>query len=95
MKYYLFRFFECQPIIFDSLHFSPQRRKRYFWSDLPGIKQLAYAREMDDFDINQPKLMDYLEKNLDRQANVEKIGTITSKRSCLQDSMLMIYKMRF
>jgi len=39
-----------------------------------------------------PKLEDYLEKNLDRQANVEKIGTITSKRSCLQDSMLMIYE---
>lgn len=42
---------------------------------------------MDDYDMKEPKLKDYLEKNLDRQANVEKVGTITSKRSCLQDSM--------
>jgi len=41
---------------------------------------------------NAPKLEDYLEKNLDRQANVEIVGTITSKRSCLQDSMLLIYE---
>jgi len=33
-----------------------------------------------------------LAKSLNRRANVEKIGTITSKRSCLQDGILFIYK---
>lgn len=32
-----------------------------------------------------PVLDDYLDKNLGRKANVEKICTITTKRSCLQD----------
>lgn len=90
--YFLFRFFESQPIIVDSLHFSPQRRKRYFWSNLMGVAEMAYVQKMDNYDIDEPKLEDYLEKILDRQANVEKVGTITSKRSCLQDSMLLIYE---
>lgn len=93
IKYYYFlsRFFECQPIVLDSLHFSPQRRKRFFWSNLPGITKLPDIQKMK-YVTNAPKLEDYLEKNLDRQANVEIVGTITSKRSCLQDSMLLIYE---
>ncbi|KAL4152868.1 hypothetical protein QTP88_000701 [Uroleucon formosanum] len=79
------KFFECQPVVVDSLHFSPQRRRRYFWSSILGITELTCFQDMD-IDIDEPKLEDYLEKNLDRQANVEKVGTITSKRSCLQDS---------
>ncbi|CAI6362145.1 unnamed protein product [Macrosiphum euphorbiae] len=79
------KFFECQPVVLDSLHLSPQRRKRYFWSSLPGIAMYADIQK-DKYAFDAPKLEDYLEKNLDRQANVEVVGTITSKRSCLQDS---------
>ncbi|XP_026819840.1 DNA (cytosine-5)-methyltransferase 3C-like [Rhopalosiphum maidis] len=84
-KEYISKFFECQPNIVDSLHFSPQRRRRFFWANLPDMEQLFHAREIGQIGIDEPKLEDYLEKNLDRRANVEKVGTITSKRSCLQD----------
>ncbi|CAH1732600.1 unnamed protein product [Aphis gossypii] len=84
-KEYISKFFECQPNVIDSLHYSPQRRRRFFWANLPSIRQLSYTREIGLLGDNEPKLEDYLEKNLDRQANVEKVGTITSKRSCLQD----------
>jgi len=48
--------------------------------------------QKNKYAFDAPKLEDYLEKNLDRQANVESVGTITSKRSCLQYSMLLIYE---
>ncbi|XP_060847967.1 DNA (cytosine-5)-methyltransferase 3C-like [Rhopalosiphum padi] len=82
---YISKFFECQPFVFDSLHFSPQRRKRFFWANLPGLEKLSYDWEIGLIGTNEHKLEEYLAKSLNRRANVEKIGTITSKRSCLQD----------
>ncbi|CAI6377412.1 unnamed protein product [Macrosiphum euphorbiae] len=78
-------YLECQPIVLDSFHFNPQRRKRYIWSNFPRITMLPDIQKLK-YVNNAPKLDDNLEKNLDRQANVECVGTITSKRSCLQDN---------
>lgn len=72
------------------LTLQPSTTEKIFWFDLPGLRQqLSYSWEVG---LNEPKLEDYLEKNLDRQANVEKVGTITSKRSCLQDGILLIHE---
>lgn len=72
---------------------SPQRRRRLFWSNIPNIGELDYTVEHIHRPhlLYGPKLDDYLEKNLNRQANISKIGTITTKRSCLQDGILLIY----
>lgn len=74
-------FFECQPIIIDSLHLSLQNLNIYLWSQIPGLANW----KIDYLSAKKPKVEDYYEKNLDRKVNVKRIGTITSKKSCLQN----------
>jgi hypothetical protein len=70
----------------------PTKTEKVFWAILPGLDKLSYDREIGLIGIDEPKLEEFLEKSLNRRANVEKIGTITSKRSCLQDGILFICK---
>ncbi|XP_050437300.1 DNA (cytosine-5)-methyltransferase 3B-like [Adelges cooleyi] len=77
------QFLESDPYVLDSLDLSPQRRRRFFWSNIPNIESLQCARTAND--VCTPLLDEYLDKNLGRKANVDKIGTITTKRNCLQD----------
>ena len=29
--------FQCEPALWDAIHFTAQRRRRYFWSNIPGM----------------------------------------------------------
>jgi len=81
------RFLDCEPCTINSLHLSAQQRKRFFWSNLVDIKNI----DLDKDEKNVGPLLDeYLNKNLNRVANVDKIGTITTKKSCLQDGKLRL-----
>jgi len=64
---------------------SPQDRVRFFWSNLEDIDKLEL--HIDKYNIG-PLLDIYLNKNLNRHANVDKIGTITTKKGCLKDGKL-------
>ncbi|XP_050533477.1 DNA (cytosine-5)-methyltransferase 3C-like [Daktulosphaira vitifoliae] len=77
------QFLECDPYVLDSFSLTPQRRRRFFWSNIPNIESLQCTHSTDD--NYGPVLDEYLDKNLGRKANVNKIGTITTKRNCLQD----------
>lgn len=74
---------DTNPYIFDSLSMTPQCRKRYFWSNIPGLQDLE--KTMKNNRQQGPELEKYLHKNLGRTANVRKVNTITTKKTCLQD----------
>lgn len=76
------RFLKCEPFVIDSHNVSPQARRRFFWTNLPGV---THSTSMSD-EVEGPTLDSCLDKNLGRRANVSKVRTITTKRSCLQES---------
>lgn len=81
---------DSEPYVIDSLHLSPQRRKRFFWNNLPDIDSLI-DKLQHETRLNEPVLNDCLTKNLGRTANFDKIGTITTKRNCLNDGIINKY----
>lgn len=83
------RFLQSEPCIIDSLHLSPQRRKRFFWNNLPCIENMIYSLSIITKEYER-LLDDCLTKNLGRVANVDKIGTITTKRTCLNDGNILL-----
>lgn len=78
-------YLDREPCTVNSLCVSPQRRERYFWSNLPNISK---RKVFDVIKTIGPILDDFLDKNLGRKATVEKICTITTKKRCLQDGKL-------
>lgn len=77
----LISFLGCQPLVIDSCNMSPQARRRLFWTNMPGVSESIAANNKGE----GPTLDTCLDNNLGRQANVSKVRTITTKRSCLQD----------
>lgn len=92
-SYCALRFLGCEPYVIDSCNVSPQMRQRFFWTNLPGVAEMIATNKKDI----GPTLDSCLDENLGRQANVSKVGTITTKRSCFQDSnynaILWLYMM--
>lgn len=76
------------PYIIDSLSITPQCRKRFFWSNIPGLAELE--TRLHEKKLDGPVLDQYLNKNLGRTANVRRVNTITTKRTCLQDGKIKI-----
>ena len=76
------RHLRCNPIVADAKHVSAAARPRLFWSNIPGIKSLKLHPSLK----NRLTVQSCLEPNLGRKATLEKLSTITSKKSSLTQS---------
>ena len=75
--YYFFcRFLECEPTCIDASWVSAQHRERLFWGNIPGLSTTVIL------DRNV-KLDSFLEKNLARTSNVDKIRTVTTSSNSM------------
>lgn len=70
-----FSYLETKPVTIDAEFFSPQKRARYFWGNIPGLGFTPLPSE-------SPVLSDYLHG--DRRATVAKLRTITTSSNSLR-----------
>ncbi|CAG0894250.1 unnamed protein product [Darwinula stevensoni] len=72
------RFLGGEPAMLDARSFSPMRRPRLFWGNIPGLHSGA-----DDIAAEQHSLQEKLLPHLKRKAIVKKIRTVTTNRNSL------------
>ncbi|XP_071804547.1 DNA (cytosine-5)-methyltransferase 3A-like isoform X2 [Asterias amurensis] len=73
------RFLQCDPVVVDAKDVSPAHRARYFWGNLPGMNRPKVTT-----DNAHLHLQDCLEPNCNRQAQVDKVRTVTTKINSLK-----------
>ncbi|ELU12047.1 hypothetical protein CAPTEDRAFT_1762 [Capitella teleta] len=73
------RFFKRQPNVWDAINFTAQRRKRYFWGNIPGLKG---GECVDDEDVTE--LKEVLMPG--RKARMSKVRCVTSRSNSLRQS---------
>lgn len=76
------RHLRCNPIVADAKHVSAAARPRLFWGNIPGIRTLKLRPNPK----NRLTVQSCLEPGLGRTATLEKLSTITSKKSSLTKS---------
>ncbi|UYV82350.1 DNMT3A [Cordylochernes scorpioides] len=87
---YISRLFECQPAIWAADHYSPQKRLRFFWGNIPGIHSdltkfsspVSRASGLVENDETYD-LQSFLFPSSERKALVEKIRTVTTHSNSL------------
>ncbi|XP_053650320.2 DNA (cytosine-5)-methyltransferase 3A isoform X1 [Cherax quadricarinatus] len=82
-------FFEREPCVIDAKHFSPQRRARYFWGNLPGMYDPIPSHLQENYRLSQ-----YLHKIGDREALVQKVNCITTNTASLRLNLGKVWPIR-
>ncbi|XP_046683497.1 DNA (cytosine-5)-methyltransferase 3C-like [Homalodisca vitripennis] len=77
------RYVEIEPICVDSQNVSAMKRARLFWGNIPGMAQVPQRLERASCSTS---LQDHLTPNLEREACVDKVRTVTTNRNSLTKS---------
>lgn len=77
---FISKFLRCQPSTFDAIQYSPAKRQRLFWGNIPGMENTKPSPGSQ----HCLKLQDCLAPVPGRVATVDKINTITSQPSSLR-----------